>query len=86
MKCLIVISVDVPSPDDLPEILDYIEPPKIPYFDNVVRVVVGQDVDDTIAFLDEGETRQNKQEEIRKQNLDQYTKEMYRTFDPEEGD
>ena len=54
MKCLIVLSVDVPTPDALPTILEHIDPPTIPYFANEARIVVGTDVDDTIDFLENG--------------------------------
>lgn len=54
MKILIALSFDVPDPESVAKILHVIDPPKIPYFDNTVRVVVGTDVDDTIKFLDEG--------------------------------
>ena len=57
MKCLIVLSVDLPNPDAVITVLDHIDPQKIPYFDNVIRVIVGQDVEDTVAFLDEGTNR-----------------------------
>ena len=52
MKCLIVVSVDLPCPDDAVKVISHMDPPKIPYFDGAVRVVVGSDVDATIEFLD----------------------------------
>jgi hypothetical protein len=54
MKCLIVLSVNMPTPEALPEILAHIDPPTIPYFGDEVRIVVGTDVDDTIDFLENG--------------------------------
>ena len=54
MRALIVISVDLPSPEATPVILEHIDPPTIPGFTGEVRIVVGTDVDDTIKFLDEG--------------------------------
>lgn len=56
MKCLIVVSVDLPHPDKLIDILNHMDLPKIPFFDGAVRVVVGPDVDDTIEFLEEYDT------------------------------
>lgn len=53
MKTLIVISVDLPEANRIADVLGYINPPKIPYFDGQVRTVVGTDVDDTIKFLEE---------------------------------
>ena len=54
MKVLVVVSVDVPDPEDTATVLSHLDPPTIPYFDGEVRVVVGTDVVDTIKFLDEG--------------------------------
>jgi hypothetical protein len=53
MKTLIVITVDLPKANRIADVLGYIDPPRIPYFNGEVRVVVGTDVDDTIKFLDE---------------------------------
>jgi hypothetical protein len=52
MKCLIVLSVDLPEPEEVVGVLKQIDPPTIPYFSGEVRVVVGTAVDETIAFLD----------------------------------
>ena len=52
MKCLIVVSVDLPGPNDVAKVLEHMDPPKVPYFAGAVRVVVGSDVEDTIEFLD----------------------------------
>lgn len=56
MKCLIVISVDLPHPDEIITVMKHIDAPKIPYFAGAVRVVVGDDVDEVIEFLDESDT------------------------------
>lgn len=53
MKTLIVISIDLPKANLIGDVLGYIDPPKVPYFDGTCRVVVGTDVDDVIKFLDE---------------------------------
>jgi hypothetical protein len=54
MKALIVVSVDLPNPDEAVTVLEHLDPPTIPYFDGEVRLVVGTDVADTIKFLDVG--------------------------------
>lgn len=54
MKTLFVISVNLPHPDAVIEVMEHLDPPGIPYFAGEVRVVVGTDVDDTVKFLDEG--------------------------------
>jgi hypothetical protein len=54
MKALVVISVDLPNPEESVVVLQHLDPPTIPYFDGEVRLVVGDDVKDTIKFLDEG--------------------------------
>ena len=57
MKCLIVVSFDLPHPGDVIKVIDHIDAPKIPYFAGAVRIVVGTDVDDTIKFLEEEDTK-----------------------------
>lgn len=52
MKALVVITLELPEPDDIVEVLDHIDPPNIPHFDRDVRIVVHHDVDDVIKFLD----------------------------------
>jgi hypothetical protein len=54
MKALFVISLDLPSPDSVVQVMEHLDPPEIPHFAGEVRVVVGADVDETIKFLDEG--------------------------------
>jgi hypothetical protein len=54
MKALFVISVDLPNPEATLDVMEYLDPPAIPYFTGDVRVVVGPEVDNTIKFLDEG--------------------------------
>lgn len=53
MKTLIVISLELPTPDDIVEVLEHLDPPNIPYFDRNVRIVVHHDVDAVIKFLEE---------------------------------
>jgi len=54
VKALVVISVSLPDPDAAVHVLEHLDPPSIPFFTGEVRLVVGNDVDDTIKFLDEG--------------------------------
>jgi hypothetical protein len=39
VKTLVVILFDIPTPDDLVEVINHIDPPTIPYFDGHVRIV-----------------------------------------------
>mgnify|MGYP006204399967 CR=1 FL=1 len=39
MRCLVVVSVDLPDPGAITEVLDGINPPEVPHFAGEVRVV-----------------------------------------------
>lgn len=53
---MVVISFQVDDPDNVIPILESIDPKNLPYFSNVVRIVVGnKDVKDTINFLERKE-------------------------------
>ena len=57
MKAIVVIEFEC-SPDDLPEILDHINPPRIPHFHKRVRVAIddpkGEDIaTQVLDWLDE---------------------------------
>jgi UDP-glucose 4-epimerase len=54
MKALVVISVDIPNPDAILDVIRHLDPPNIVHFDGTVRVVVGESVAETVEFLDEG--------------------------------
>jgi hypothetical protein len=41
---MVALTFNVPSPDDVPEILKAIDPPSLPHFDGDARIVVGDDV------------------------------------------
>jgi hypothetical protein len=40
VKAIVVISLDLDSPDDLTGVLEHIDPPRIPHFGNEVRVAI----------------------------------------------
>ena len=54
MKALFVVSIDLPYPEAVVDVMAHLDPPTIPHFAGDVRVVVGPDVDDVVKFLDEG--------------------------------
>lgn len=54
MKVLVVVSIEIPHPDNIVDVLDHIDPPKIPFFDGQVRIVPEPVVIKTLLqFLDE---------------------------------
>lgn len=55
MDVLLVLSFKVKNAEEVPEIIKDIHPPGIPGFAGECRIVVGDDVKDTLKFLDEGD-------------------------------
>lgn len=58
MKVIIVLSFEVPGPEDVASILHTINPPKLPFFTGEARIAVGRNATTVIEWLDdEEETR-----------------------------
>lgn len=53
MKAIIVVSVDLPTPEHAVDVLTAMDPPSIPHFAGEVRVSVGEDAQRVIDWLDE---------------------------------
>lgn len=51
-EALIVLDFNVETPDDIVKILKQLDPTKLPFFGGHARIVVGEDVTDTVTFLD----------------------------------
>jgi hypothetical protein len=49
---LVVVSFNVPEPEDVPKIIEALNPPSLPMFAGNVRIVVGTDVAEVVQFLD----------------------------------
>ena len=56
MKAIIIVSVDLPDPDDLSAVLVHMDPPNIPHFDNEVRVAIEDARQHVLDWLDALET------------------------------
>ena len=53
---LIVLRLNVESPEKIVKVLEHMDPPTIPGFVDELRIVVGEEnVDEVIEFLDEDE-------------------------------
>ena len=52
MKAIIVLSVDLPKPEDAVKIIKAIDPPNIPFFTGEARIAVGPDAQHVINYLD----------------------------------
>jgi hypothetical protein len=52
MKALVVLTVDLPTPDDVVDVLEHIDPPNVPHFAGDARIVVGPYVDVVLNYLD----------------------------------
>lgn len=55
MRALIVLSVDVPDPENLPEVIRHINPPGVPYFEGEQRVAIDPPATHVLDYL-EGRT------------------------------
>lgn len=53
MKTLIVLEFDAPTPEDVAEILNSIDPPHLPYFQGRASIVVPPHTEELQAWLDE---------------------------------
>lgn len=53
MKAIIVVTVDLPTPEDAATVLEAMNPPSIPHFLGEVRVAVGEHAQRVIDWLDE---------------------------------
>lgn len=53
MRAIIVIEVDVPTPEDLPDVITAINPPKLPHFAGKLRVCIDPVATELLAWLDE---------------------------------
>lgn len=52
MKAIVVISLDLPSADDMADVMEHLDPPKIPHFDRQVRIAVEPVATQVVAWLD----------------------------------
>lgn len=53
MKAIIVISLELPEPDNIIDALDHIKPPSIPHFAGKVRVAIDPEATTVIRWLDD---------------------------------
>lgn len=53
MKAIVVLTFDLPTPDDIVAVLDKMNPQAIPHFANEARIAVGDDAEHVINWLDE---------------------------------
>ena len=58
---IVVLSLEVTSPDDFVAVLDKIKPTKVPHFAGEVRIAFGADAEKVIDWLDEGEDDEGPQ-------------------------
>lgn len=63
MKMLLVLSFDVPTPEDIVPILKKINPPNLPHFANEVRAVIEPAASTVIEWLDEDEDKEGEGQE-----------------------
>jgi hypothetical protein len=53
MKVIVVISVDVPTPGDITQVLEYLDPQSIPHFAGKVRIAIEPVATQVETWLDE---------------------------------
>lgn len=52
MKAIVVLSLDC-EPEDLPKVIDHMEPPKIPHFSGEIRIAMEAEAEYVLNWLDE---------------------------------
>jgi hypothetical protein len=52
MNVIVVISLNMPDPQQIAEVLEHIDPPHIPHFAGQVRVAVGSDAQRIVNWLE----------------------------------
>lgn len=60
MQILVVLVFDVSAPEKVVEILDEIDPARLPHFAGTARVVVGEHVDELNQWLDAKDPDQDR--------------------------
>lgn len=53
MKMLLVLTMDLPEPEKIVDVLDILDPPNLPYFAGKVRIVVDPSASEMEEWLDE---------------------------------
>lgn len=53
MKTIVVIVLNLPTPEDIITVLEHINPPQIPFFGNEVRIVIDPHATELLEWLEE---------------------------------
>lgn len=53
MRAIIVLELDIPAPEDLPIVLQHLDPPTVPYFAGTLRVAIDPVATTVLTYLDE---------------------------------
>jgi hypothetical protein len=57
MKTIVVLSFDLPEPENIAQVLDAIDAPKLPFFAGEARIAVEDVAEAVTLWLDAGEER-----------------------------